>query len=77
MRYAAKPLYDISPEEHNNYLAEISNLGRRKMRHQTISFIKSAIRIIGYIALPISIIAAAMLLILSEIVGVVEEIGHD
>ena len=43
-------------------------------KHQQISFIKSAIRIIGYIFLPIHIPSAAILLIISEIVGIVEEL---
>ena len=47
------------------------------MRHQTISFIKSAIRIIGYMFLPINIYIGAAVLILSEAVGIIEEIGHE
>lgn len=47
------------------------------MRHQTISFIKSAIRMIGYGMLPWSIFYAALILIASEVVGCVEEIGHE
>lgn len=47
------------------------------MSHQTISFIKSGIRIVGYILIPVSLVPAAIFLIVSEIVGVVEEIGHD
>ena len=42
--------------------------------HQRISFIKSAIRILGYALIPISLIWAAGVLILSEIVGLVEEL---
>ena len=41
-------------------------------KHKKISFIKSAIRIIGYIFLPIHIPSAAILLIISGIVGIVE-----
>jgi hypothetical protein len=59
------------------------------MKHQTISFIKSGIRIAGYVAICVVgwmlspfvfskyIEAAGLLLIASEIVGIVEEIGHD
>lgn len=47
------------------------------MRHQTISFIKSAIRIVGYGLLPISIYGAAVVLVLSEIIGICEEIGCE
>ena len=42
--------------------------------HQQISFIKSGIRILGYAALWWSIDIAATLLILSEVVGVYEEL---
>lgn len=47
------------------------------MKHQTISFVKSVIRIIGYFTLPVSIGAAAVILVGSEIIGIWEEIGHD
>ena len=43
-------------------------------KHQQISFLKSGIRIIGYIFLPINIASAAILLIISEIIGIVEEL---
>ena len=42
--------------------------------HQQISFIKSGIRILGYATLWWSIDIAAILLILSEVVGIVEEL---
>jgi hypothetical protein len=48
------------------------------MKHQHISFIKSGIRILGYALLfvheplwPITV------LIFSELIGVVEEVGHE
>ena len=43
-------------------------------KHQIVSFVKSTIRIIGYIYLPINICAAALLLIMSEAVGIYEEL---
>ena len=43
-------------------------------KHQLISFIKSGIRILGYASLWWSIDIAATLLILSEVVGVYEEL---
>jgi hypothetical protein len=46
------------------------------LSHQTISFIKSAARIAGYALLPFDILSAAGVLILSEVLGIVEEIGH-
>lgn len=42
--------------------------------HQKISFIKSAIRILGYTFLWYNLDIAAILLILSEVVGVLEEL---
>jgi len=43
-------------------------------KHQIVSFIKSAIRILGYVAIPIDMALAAGILIVSEIVGIVEEL---
>ena len=43
-------------------------------KHQFVSFIKSGIRIFGYILLPISILAGASVLIVSEIIGIIEEL---
>lgn len=43
-------------------------------KHQIVSFVKSTIRIIGYCFLPFSLITATILLILSEVVGIVEEL---
>ncbi len=42
-------------------------------KHQIVSFVKSAIRIVGYIFIPINIITATVLLVVSELVGIVEE----
>ncbi len=50
--------------------------------HKAISFIKSFIRILGYVALAIAFgdnvmgYAAAVILVLSEVLGIVEEIGE-
>jgi len=43
-------------------------------RHQIISFIKSGIRILGYGFLWFSLDTAIILLILSEMVGIIEEL---
>lgn len=43
-------------------------------KHQVVSFIKSGIRLFGYILLPFNIGAAAVVLVLSEIVGIIEEL---
>jgi hypothetical protein len=42
--------------------------------HQQISFIKSSVRIIGYIFIPFSLASATILLILSELIGIIEEL---
>ena len=42
--------------------------------HQRISFAKSAIRIFGYAALPFDLTFGVVLLVLSEIVGIIEEL---
>ncbi len=43
-------------------------------KHQLISFVKSGIRIIGYMFIPFNISVAVTLLIVSEAVGIVEEL---
>jgi hypothetical protein len=41
--------------------------------HKIMSFIKSGIRIAGYILIPFNLDIAALVLIFSEIVGIIEE----
>tara|TARA_R110000782_G_scaffold116453_1_gene206491 strand:- start:1473 stop:1628 length:156 start_codon:yes stop_codon:yes gene_type:complete len=43
-------------------------------KHQIISFIKSIIRIVGYVIIPIDLTAAAIVLVVSEVVGILEEL---
>ena len=43
-------------------------------KHQFVSFIKSGIRIFGYILLPFSILAGASVLVVSEVIGIIEEL---
>jgi hypothetical protein len=58
-----------------------SNSQMDNMKHQTISFIKSGFRIAGYILLiPFSfgfLLVPAIILVASEALGVIEEIGHE
>ena len=42
-------------------------------KHKLVSFIKSVIRIFGYALLPFHLVASVIFLILSEIVGIIEE----
>jgi|TARA_R110000782_G_scaffold250870_1_gene338329 hypothetical protein len=43
-------------------------------KHQIISFIKSGIRILGYLCIPFNLILATSILIVSEVVGIYEEL---
>ena len=43
-------------------------------KHQVVSFLKSAVRILGYGFIPFDLATATIILILSEIVGIVEEL---
>ena len=42
--------------------------------HQIISFVKSGVRILGYLSIPFNIGVAVTLLIVSEGIGIVEEL---
>ena len=42
--------------------------------HRIISFIKSGARIIGYAFIPFDLVVATIILILSEIIGILEEL---
>tara|TARA_R110000787_G_scaffold200685_2_gene311688 strand:- start:37 stop:204 length:168 start_codon:yes stop_codon:yes gene_type:complete len=42
--------------------------------HQIISFVKSGIRILGYVFIPFDLGAAVTLLVVSEAVGIIEEL---
>ena len=42
-------------------------------KHQIVSFVKSGIRIVGYIFIPFDLGAAVALLVESEAVGILEE----
>lgn len=43
-------------------------------KHQLVSFVKSAIRILGYCTIPYNLSIAAGILILSEAIGIIEEL---
>jgi hypothetical protein len=42
--------------------------------HQLVSFLKSAVRITGYIALPFGIGLGVTILVISELIGIIEEL---
>ena len=43
-------------------------------KHQIVSFVKSGIRIVGYCLIPFNLFAAALVLVLSECVCIMEEL---
>ena len=43
-------------------------------KHQLISFIKSGIRLLGYVLIPFNISIAVGVLVVSEIIGILEEL---
>jgi hypothetical protein len=43
-------------------------------KHQVVSFLKSAVRITGYVALPFGIWLGVTILVISELIGIVEEL---
>jgi len=43
-------------------------------RHQIISFLKSAVRITGYVVLPFGIGLGVTILVISELIGIIEEL---
>ena len=54
-------------------ISKLENLPDAK-NHQVISFVKSGVRILGYGFLLFNLPAAVTLLVLSEIVGIIEEL---
>jgi len=42
--------------------------------HRIISFVKSGVRIMGYLVIPFNIVAAVSLLVVSEGIGIIEEL---
>ena len=43
-------------------------------KHQLVSFLKSAVRITGYVALPFGIGLGVTILVISELIGIIEEL---
>ena len=43
-------------------------------KHQLISFIKSGIRLLGYVLIPFNITIAVGVLVITEIIGIIEEL---
>lgn len=43
-------------------------------KHQIVSFIKSGVRLLGYVFLPFNLYIAMGILLISEIIGIIEEL---
>ena len=71
----SNPLFcDKINASNNSYKnKEIEKMPNQKW-HQIISFIKSGIRIVGYCFIPFNLVIAAIILVVSEIIGIVEEL---
>ena len=52
---------------------ELNHMPNQKW-HKIVSFIKSGVRILGYLLIPYSLPIAAGVLIFSEIIGIIEEL---
>ena len=86
LKEVEKDLYDVESRRmteeqylvnriHQNKLTPSEPLNYPDARkHQIVSFIKSGIRILGYCFIPFNLVVSAILLILSEIVGIIEEL---
>ncbi len=70
----------INPELHYKLKGQNSKISKNLLKmpnqkwHQIISFIKSGIRIGGYLLLLVNIPVAVAVLVLSEVIGVIEEL---
>ena len=64
----------LQNDTHNIPLGKVKQQLPDAKKHQQISFIKSGIRIIGYACIPFSLFWATVFLILSEVVGIIEEL---
>jgi len=56
-------------EKDRNNLANMPD----QKKHQIISFIKSGVRILGYCFIPFNLVTATIILVLSEVIGILEE----
>lgn len=67
MKYTSKLNKDYTMKP--DYLKDMPN----QKRHKIVSFIKSGVRIIGYGFIPFNLTIACVVLIFSEVIGIIEE----
>ena len=63
--------YNLIPNSTND--KDLDKMPNQKW-HQIVSFIKSGVRIVGYVLIPFDLVIAASVLVFSEIIGIVEEL---
>ena len=68
-------LYDIKEYIKKNPITNDKDLDKMPNQkwHQIVSFIKSGVRIVGYCFIPFNLVYATVLLVLSEVIGILEE----
>jgi len=72
----SKEYYNVNrnrSQSDKNLIPEINHMPNQKW-HKIISFIKSGVRILGYVIIPFDLVIATGVLILSEVIGIVEEL---
>ena len=67
------PLVDSNMVREDSIGKDIYKMPNQKW-YQIISFIKSGVRIVGYCFIPYNLIVATVLLVLSEVIGIVEDL---
>ena len=74
-RYESKqdPALKNSWEYKDTKVKNVEHMPNQKW-HKYVSFIKSGVRIVGYGLIPFNLVAATIVLIFSEIIGIVEEL---
>jgi len=68
-------LYDIKEHIKKNPITDDKDLDKMPNQkwHQIVSFIKSGVRIVGYCFIPFNLVVATVLLVFSEVIGIIEE----
>jgi len=68
-------LYDIKEYIKKNPITNDKDLDKMPNQkwHQIVSFIKSGVRIVGYCFIPFNLVVATVLLVFSEVIGIIEE----
>ena len=68
-------LYDIKEYVKKNPITDDKDLDKMPNQkwHQIVSFIKSGVRIVGYCFIPFNLVVATILLVFSEVIGIIEE----